>query len=65
MPRFYTNEYKRSHGKEPRGWGQWAFAFGFDDSPVFAPGPQSFTVARNWARIEARVRGVDHVRVLP
>ena len=27
MTRVNTNEYRRSHGKEPRGWGGWVWAF--------------------------------------
>lgn len=33
-----TSEYEFSHGKKPRGYGQWAFFFDNDKEPFWATG---------------------------
>lgn len=57
------------HGRAPRGEGSWGFFFGDtsarEQEAVFAPGSQSFGSARQWAVMEAKSRGFDHVRVAP
>lgn len=58
-----TGPFVRSHGREPRGTGQWAFYFGDNTEPEFAPASQSYTAARRWAGREARRRGVRSVTV--
>lgn len=48
-PRFDTADYKRSHGKEPRGTGQWAFRAGMHTEFVFSPS-MSYADAKKWVR---------------
>jgi len=44
---FCTRGYVNSHGREPRGYGSWAFDFG--GGPVFAPA-STYTDAKKWAK---------------
>lgn len=64
-----TTEYEFSHGQKPRGYGQWAFFFGFtrqgSEHAWFAPQACYFTEAKKQAQAEARRRGLDYVRVAP
>ena len=53
---FDTSPYFRSHLREPRGRGSWAF--GFTPNPpieqvVFAPGSMTLSEAKAWMRQEA------------
>lgn len=64
MVRFSNNEYVRSHGRDPRGTGVWAFRFDNDNEPYFT-GPKSLTEAKEIARREAIVRRAKVVHVLP
>ena len=57
-----THEFRFSHGKAPRGFGQWAFFFDNSNEPVFAP-HSSFADARRWAVAEAKAGGHSVVRV--
>jgi hypothetical protein len=58
--RFHTDVYTRSHGKQPRGFGQWAFAFGVGHEGVwFAPTATTLTDAKRLATAEARRRAVE------
>jgi hypothetical protein len=59
-----TDRYKRSHGKEPRGNGLWAFYF--DDKegdPIFAPGAMNYADAIKWAKEEAKKAGKSVIYV--
>jgi len=61
-----TRDYEFSHGKKPRGFGSWAFAFdGKDDvgSVWWAPAPSTYTAAVKAARAEARKRNARDVEV--
>lgn len=67
-PEVSTAEYVRSHGREPRGSGRWAFFFDGDDraeAAWFAPGQVTFAEARKAAVAEARRRGASRVEVGP
>jgi len=44
---FDTNDFRRSHGKQPKGWGVWAFDIQGDWH--FTPRAMSFTEAKEWA----------------
>jgi hypothetical protein len=61
-----TFEYMRSHGREPRGRGSWAFSFDRSDEVVWAQGGLSMTFAdaRKWAVRVAKETGASVVRVL-
>jgi hypothetical protein len=50
-PTFCTDEYKRSHGKEPRGCGQWAFRVDQCASYVFSP-CMTYADAKRWVRAQ-------------
>lgn len=63
MPRvdFETADYVRSHGRQPKGWGMWAFEFEGDVAdpkaePWFVSRAMSFTDAKAEARVEAKRR---------
>lgn len=57
-----TTDYQFSHGKEPRGTGQWAFIFdGNYDEPYWAYG--SYTQASNDARKLAVAKGFTKIAV--
>jgi hypothetical protein len=51
---FNNDEFRRSHGKEPKGRGSWAFGNRpgadpcSDDQCVFSPGGMSLAEARRW-----------------
>lgn len=47
--RFETSEFKRSHGKAPRGTGAWAFRPDTTGEWVFSP-CMTFTEAKKWVR---------------
>lgn len=62
--RVETNRYERSHGKKPRGYGQWAFYF--DDrggDPIFTPKAMSYSDAVKWAKGEAKKAGKEYIYV--
>ena len=63
--RVSTTEYIWSHGRKPRGWGNWAFQIGaiFADSMVFFRG--TYNEALKAAMKLAKERKVDVVKVLP
>ncbi len=59
-----TNRYERSHGKKPRGFGQWAFYF--DDmggEPIWVPKAMSYSDAVKWAKAEAKKAGEREIYV--
>lgn len=62
--RFNANEYVRSHGKNPRGRGIWAFAEvqtnGTGD-PIFTPRSMTLTAAKTWFREYLKAQGVTGV----
>ena len=45
---FDTRTYVWTHGREPRGYGGWAFTFDGCD-PMWAP-PSTYTAAKTWMR---------------
>lgn len=49
---FNTRDFRFSHGKEPRGFGSWAFEIEGHEL-VWAP-TSTFTDAKKWARAEAK-----------
>jgi len=69
--RFDTGEFRRSHGKEPRGFGMWAFHL--QGRPqhwpemTFPPRSMSLTDAKAWMKREMRTNGLrsGYVSVLP
>lgn len=52
-----TDRYKRSHGKNPSGWGGWAFYFGKSKEPSFAPSAMNYSDAIKWAKEKAKEEG--------
>ena len=58
-----TDRYKRSHGKNPSGWGGWAFYIDNDKEPMFTPGPMNYSDAVKWAKEQAKNKGVNTVYV--
>lgn len=58
-----TSQYVRSHGKQPKGTGCWAF--GIRDKVVFAPTLMSLTDAIKWARGQAKAVDAKLIEVLP
>jgi len=59
-----TIRYKRSHGKEPKGTGLWAFYFNrTGGDPIFAPTTMSYSDAVKWAKEEAKKAGKSVVYV--
>jgi hypothetical protein len=59
-----TNRYQRTHGKKPKGFGQWAFYF--DDmggEPIFVPKAMSYSDAVKWAKGEAKKAGKREIYV--
>ena len=62
-PEFCTREYRRSHGKAPRGRGCWAFDI--EGQWHFTPQAMSYTDAKAWAAEQARAVGAEWVRVGP
>jgi len=57
----HTDEYKWTHGKIPRGEGNWAFYVGNDETPVFFRG--KFSEAKKLAIELALKRGEDSIKV--
>jgi hypothetical protein len=50
-----TDRYKRSHGKNPKGWGQWAFYFDSrGGEPIFTPSGMDYKDAVKWAKEKAK-----------
>lgn len=50
--RFDTSDFRRSHMKEPKGRGCWAFAPDTTGEWIFSP-MMTFTEAKAWAREQA------------
>jgi hypothetical protein len=50
-----TDRYKRSHGKNPGGWGSWAFYFDSrGGEPIFTPSAMDYKDAVKWAKEKAK-----------
>jgi hypothetical protein len=60
-----TTPYSRSHGKEPRGYGQWAFSYGSEDGEKFYSTPKSYQDALRDARVLAVTRKQSIIYVHP
>lgn len=59
-----TIRYKRSHGKEPRGTGMWAFYFDkAGENPFFTPSAMSYQDAVKWAKEQAKEAGKNIIYV--
>lgn len=63
--RIDTAEFTRSHMRQPKGHGCWAFRFDAENDNWFTPHAMSFTDAKAAARREAIVRRAQVVHVLP
>jgi hypothetical protein len=65
MIEIIVTEYEMSHGKRPRGIGQWAFQMGYRavSEPYWVTG--SYGTAVKIARQKARELGVSVIVVLP
>jgi hypothetical protein len=63
--RFDTSEFFRSHCRQPKGRGCWAFCFDNSNEPRFAPGSMSFAEAKVWAKAVAKLHGHTVARVMP
>lgn len=70
MPKiiFETDAYVRSHDKQPRGRGSWAFGYadasGTEELTVFSPGSMTLTEAKRWFRAQPLELGSYYVSVL-
>jgi hypothetical protein len=62
--RFDTASYVRSHGKQPKGWGGWAFEFQGEADYRFYPA-STYTGAKKAATADAKAAGVTVVHVGP
>ncbi len=60
-----TTNYEFTHGRKPRGEGNWAFQFfqGSHDVIVFAPCYTMYRDAKAWAIRHAKVIGAERVAV--
>ena len=58
-----TSKYKRSHGKNPAGWGGWGFYFDNDKDPVFTPNAMNYVDAIKWAKDKAKELGKNTIYV--
>ncbi len=57
-----ASKYVRAHGKQPKGFGGWAFSIGGEE--VFTPSSMSYADAQKWAKEEAKKKGVSTVYTL-
>ena len=60
---FDTSEFCLSHGREPRGRGSWAFAFGRQarvEEVIFSPS-MTYTEAKRWFRANHKCASEDTV----
>lgn len=57
-----TSSYKRTHMKEPRGEGMWAFEI--KGKTVFTPGSMNYSDAVKWAKEEAAKEKASLIKVL-
>lgn len=57
--RFNTRPFVTSHGREPRGRGSWAFAFGVSTGGVEFSPSMTFAEAKRWATARARQHAAD------
>lgn len=62
MVRFSTREFFRSHGKEPRGRGSWAFQVEDTTKVVFSPS-MTFSEAKAWMRKQVAAARNENVYV--
>ncbi len=60
---FCTRSFVRSHGKQPKGFGVWAFDVGGEWH--FTPRAMTFTDAKAWIRPVAQAAGQRMVEVGP
>jgi hypothetical protein len=58
-----TSRYKRSHGKNPTGFGGWGFFFDNDKEPVFTPNAMNYADAVKWAKGKAKELGKTTIYV--
>lgn len=61
MIEFSTREYEMAHGKQPRGYGQWAFFLDDDPEPFWALG--SFAKAKKMALVYGITKDARRIRV--
>lgn len=65
--RFDSSRFVRSHGKEPKGSGTWAFereaSHGMAAETFFAPSWMTFAEARSWAKKRVRAEGFQDATV--
>lgn len=66
MVKVDTSEYRRSHGKEPRGWGGWMFAHYENGNFVgYTTHCKNYGEAKKEAMAYAKKHGCDEVRPQP
>lgn len=56
------NVYEGTHGKRPKGKGNWGFKIGKEE--VFAPSALTYTGAKKWAKAKAAEKGESSITVL-
>lgn len=59
------SDYRRTHGREPRGRGLWMFQVGRHPDQTLVRASGTLTEALKTARRVAREWGTDYVQVLP
>lgn len=61
-----TQEFVRSHGRKPKGWGGWIFAFGDpNDAGTWRNFNGTFAKARKAAKEAASSEGIPTIHVMP
>jgi hypothetical protein len=55
-----TSEFEFSHGRKPRGYGNWAFEFGADDMRFYAG---NYADAKAKAVKDAKAAGIDRINL--
>lgn len=55
---FTNNQYVRSHGQQPKGWGLWLFEAEFGDTVVQLQPPHSMTLAEARKDVAAQIKQI-------
>jgi len=71
MNKIDIRTYEFTHGKSPKGRGQWVFNFlgaakyEYADRMEFAPSNLTYTAAKSWATKHGKLIGAEVICVLP
>jgi len=58
---FDTRSYVRSHGREPRGTGSWAFEFNDEAATHWVPGSRTYTEAKKYIKALVLANAAEHL----